>query len=72
MPKQRTITNSLKSYVGKTVNLYLRDQSVIACVTVLRVSNSQLWVKASEHGKPQTYRLNEIARAEGVTLYDNF
>ena len=62
--------NTAKSFIGKTVNLYLKDGSVMACVTVLRVTNSQLWIKASEHGKPRSYDLRQISRAEGITIYD--
>jgi len=63
--------NTLKSYIGKTVNLYLRDGSVIACVTVLRVSNNFLWVRASSHGKPLTYCLRDLKRVEGVQIFEN-
>jgi len=62
--------NTAKSFIGKTVNLYLKDGSVMACVTVLRVTNSQLWTKASPHARPQSYKLSDIKRAEGVIIYD--
>jgi hypothetical protein len=62
--------NSARSFVGRTVNLYLKDGSVMACVKVVRVTNSRLLFKASEHARPQSYELREISRAEGVTLYD--
>jgi uncharacterized protein YpmS len=62
--------NTAKSFIGKTVNLYLKDKSVMACVTVVRVTNSQIFFKASKHGKLQSYKLSEISRAEGVMLYD--
>ena len=70
-----TLRNSLRSVMGKTVNLYLKDGSVIACVTATRITNSQLWIKASIQGKaralPQVYPLRDIRRAETVMIYAN-
>lgn len=62
--------NSAKSFIGKTINLYLKDGSVMACVTVQKVTNSQLFFKASQHGKLQSRKLIQIRRAESVIIYD--
>jgi hypothetical protein len=64
--------NNAKGYVGKTINLYLKDGSVMACMKLIRISNKQLWCKASEHSRTQTFHIKNISRIEEVTIFERY
>ena len=73
MPKPYRLL-SAKSFIGKNVNLHLKDGSTIACVKVLYVINHRLTYKTKHRFAPKVsgVALKDVKNIEEKTIYADF
>jgi len=65
--KQSYLLNHIKANIGKTVNLHLKNDSVLPCVELLHITNKRLFYKAKR--KVDSVFLREVDYAKEVVPY---
>ena len=65
--KQCYLINHVKAHLGKTVNLHLKNDSVLPCVELLRITNKRLFFKAKR--KVDSVFLREVDYAKEIVPY---
>jgi len=65
--KQSYLLAHIKANMGKTVNLHMKDSSVLSCVELLHVTNKRLFYKAKR--KVNSVCLREVDYAKEIVPY---